>query len=159
MHNLVKNISFIIWTIYYILLTNREIARKNMNKDKYTWNLLTKDIFYLFRLDSFFFLIMFYIYKGFNNDSVTYYLYFVFMVSSLVFILYDLQDKYNIKKNKVKKEKRYYFASFILYLIPGIYYFLKKDIPTVCLWTFAVNFFLPIAIFLTKVLSDILKKK
>jgi len=82
MHNLVKNISFIIWTIYYILLTNREIARKNMNKDKYTWNLLTKDIFYLFRLDSFFFLIMFYIYKGFNNDSVTYYLYFVFMVSS-----------------------------------------------------------------------------
>ena len=158
MHKIVVYISLFIWFIYFILLTNREIFRKNKDKEKYNLNFLKKNVFYLFRLDSLFFLVMFYIYKGFNNDSVTIYLYFVFVVSSLVFILYDLNEKYDIKKNKFKKEKWYYFVAFLMLLIPLVYYLVKKDIASTCFYTLLINFLLPIAIFFTKLIKSRLKK-
>lgn len=155
MHKVVELISFIIWITYYFLLVSREICRKNLNKDKYDINLIKTNIFYLFRLDSLFFLIIFYIYKGFNNESVTIYLYFVFVVSSLVFILYDINDKYNIKKNNYSKEKKYYIISFILMFIPIIYYFITKNVANACFYTLLINFLLPVGIYISHlVLKD-----
>lgn len=159
MYEVVELISFIIWIIYFWILVSREIRRKNMNKDKYTLNYLKKNIFYLIRLDNLFFLIMFYIYKGFNNRSVTIYLYFVFAFASLVFILYDIQDKYDIKKNKIKKEKIYLLGSLILFLMPVIHYRLHKDISLACYYTLIINFLVPIVIFLINIVVKKIKKK
>lgn len=159
MYEVVELISFIIWIIYFWILVSREIRRKNMNKEKYTLSYLKKNIFYLIRLDNLFFLIMFYIYKGFNNTSVTVYLYFVFVVSSLVFILYDIKDKYDIKKNKLNKEKIYLFGSLILFLIPNIHYYFHKDMPIACYYTLIVNFLVPIVIFLINIVMRKIKKK
>lgn len=158
MHEVVELISFIIWIIYFWILVSREVVRKNKNKEKYTWDLLKKNIFYLFRLDSLFFLIMFYIYKGFNNESVTVYLYFVFVVSALVFIFYDISDKYDLKKIKLKKEKIYYIVSFILFLIPLVYYFVTKNIANSCFYTLVLNFLIPIEVFFVKLIKSRLKK-
>lgn len=152
MHDVIVWISFIIWIIYYWLLVNREICRKNKFQEKYTWELLKKDIFYLFRLDNLFFLIMFYIYKGFDNESVTIYLYFVFVVSALVFIFYDIQDKYNLRNNKLIKEKIYYIISLLAFLVPIIYYFSTKDIANSCFYTLLINMLVPIFIFMTRVI-------
>lgn len=153
MQRIVKIISMIIWIIYFWLLIKREIIRKNKNKDKYTWNILKSNIFYLVRLDNLFFLIMFYIYKGFNNDSVTAYLYFVFMFASLVFILYDLDDKYKIKKIDWSKETKYFIGAGILFVIPIIYYLITKDLANSYMLTFIIDFLVPIIIFGTRVLK------
>ncbi len=159
MHEIVVKISFIIWMIYYWILVNREIARKNKNKEKYTWSLLKKDLFYLFRLDNLFFLIMFHLYKGFDNESVTIYLYFVFVVASLVYIFYDINEKYKILKNKIMQEKIYYFISLIVFIIPIIYYFKTNDIPTTCFYTLLINFLVPIIIFMTRIIWHTIKRR
>lgn len=159
MHDIVVKISFIIWMIYYWLLVNREIARKNKNKDKYTWALLKKDIFYLFRMDNLFFVIMFYLYKGFNNDSVTIYLYFVFVVASLVYILYDINEKYKILDNKIVKEKIYYFVALLCFALPIIFYFKEHDFANTCFYTLVLNFLVPIIIFLTRIICTKLKRR
>ena len=152
MQGIVSIISFIIWIIYYYFLVNREIVRKNMNKDKYNFKLLKQDIFYLCRLDSLFYLITFYIYKGFNKTSVTIYLFFIFVFSSLVFILYDINDNYDLKKNNFKKEKIYYLICFIIMFIPLIFYLFKKDITNTCFLTLIINFLIPIIIYITRII-------
>lgn len=150
MQKVVSIVSFIIWLIYYYFLVNREIVRKNKEEKN--------DFFHLFRLDSLFFLITFYIYKGFNNQSVTIYLYFIFMVSSLVYILYEIEDKYNIKENNINKEKIYYILSLLILLIPIIYYLRHKDLAFTCFITLIINFLIPIGIYITKVICKKLKK-
>ena len=158
-HNVVSIISFIIWLFYYFFLVNREIARKNKIKDQYNVSLLKNNIFYLFRLDNLFFLLAFYIYKGFNNASVTIYLYFVFVFASLVFILYDIFDKYDLRKNKLKKEKYYYLGSFLLILIPLIYYLKKHNIANTAYLTLVIDFLVPVVIFIISFIIKAIKNK
>ena len=146
MHKVVSIISFILWIFYYYFLVNRELVRKNSP------NSFKEDFFYLVRLDSLFFLITFYFYKGFNNASVTIYLFFIFIFSSLVFILYDINDNYDIKKIKFKKEKYYYLICLIIMFIPLIYYFKTKNIANTCCYILDINFLIPIIIYIIRII-------
>ncbi len=152
MTNIIVKLGIIVWLIYYIFLVKREILRKNKNMEKYKLKYFKQDIFYLFRLDSIFFLLTFLVYKNFHNEAVTNYLYLVFMFTSLVFIFYELDEKYNLKSLKYQKEKVYYLVSFIMGMIPVIIYFFKKDIGLFCLGTLVIDFLVPIGIYLTKVI-------
>lgn len=145
-HKVVSTVSFLIWLCYYYYLVKREIIHKNQDLN------LKKNIFHLIRLDSLFYLVAFYIYKGFNNNSVTIYLYFIFAFSSLVFILYDLEN-YNQIKINIKKEKIYYLFSFILIFIPIIYYIKTNNIANTEFITLIINFLLPVGINIIKVLD------
>ncbi len=139
MQKVVSIISIIIYLGYYYFLNLREIKKdKDNNK-----------LFYLIRLDSLFYLVTFYIYKGFNKEAVSIYLYFIFMFSSLVFILYDLNDNYDLKK-QIKIDRIYYIIGLSILIIPLIYYLKTNNIINMYFITLIINLLIPLIIYIVK---------
>lgn len=139
MQKVVSIISIIIYLGYYYFLNLREIKKdKDNNK-----------LFYLIRLDSLFYLVTFYIYKGFNKEAVSIYLYFIFMFSSLVFILYDLNDNYDLKK-QIKIDRIYYIIGLGILIIPLIYYLKTNNIINMYFITLIINLLIPLIIYIVK---------
>jgi len=136
---------FIIWFCYlYIIISKEIIVFKKI--DNY-WEYFKDNLFEIFRFDILILLIVFYYYSKFNNIAVSIYLFDAMMLFLLVNLLYE---NINIKKIEIYKNKIYYIISFIIGIIPVIYYFQKKDINYTLLMIFFIIYLYPLIFILLK---------
>jgi len=136
---------FIIWFCYlYIIISKEIIVFKKI--DNY-WEYFKDNLFEIFRFDILILLIVFYYYSKFNNIAVSIYLFDAMMLFLLVNLLFE---NININKIKIYKNKIYYIISFIIGIIPVIYYFQKKDINYTLLMIFFIIYLYPLIFILLK---------
>lgn len=131
MIEVIEYISLFIWMIFLFLSIYRETCRKK-----------EINIFHLIRVDSVFFLALYIIYNDFARYEVLPYLYSVIIITSLVYLLYDIVDNYKFKKI-AKKDYIYYIGGMVVVALVLIYYFIWGRITKVFIITLIVNLLIP----------------
>lgn len=153
MIEVIEYCGLILWLIYLILLANREISRKIKYENEYTKELIIKKPFHLIRIDSLFFLIVYLIYNNFADNRVLPYLYLIIVLTNIVYVLYDISDNYKEIKISLQKEYIYYLGVIVLLVIAGLYLFIIRNLFNTCTLTLVLNLFVPIYIWLVKILK------
>lgn len=144
MYKTIDYFGFILWVIYLILFMNREIKRKNKYIEEYNFKMIINKPFHLIRIDSVFFLIVYFIYSNLSDNRLLPYLYVIIIITNIVYVLYDMSDNYKLDKIKFRNEIFNYLAIILLIIIIIITLLLKVDLNNVCILTLTLNLFIPI---------------
>ena len=144
-------ISIILWMVYLFLLINREICRKNKLAKEYNKALILKHPFHIIRIDSLFFLIVFWIYQDFVDNRVLLYLYLIIVLTIIVYVIYDLADNYSNIKKSFKNEWPNYLCGIIIVAFVLSYGFVSDNLLNTCAITLALNLIVPIYVWLIKI--------
>lgn len=153
MTEVIEYCSLILWVVYLFLFTKREISRKNKYTAEYTKELIIKKPFHIIRIDSSFFLIVYFIYNNFADSRVLPYIYAVIVLTNIVYVIYDITDNYKEYKINLKKEFIYYIGMVILVLIALIYLVSTNNLINTCALSLVLNMFVPIYIWLIKIIK------
>ncbi len=153
MTEVIEYCSLILWVVYLFLFTKREISRKNKYTAEYTKELIIKKPFHIIRIDSSFFLIVYFIYNNFADSRVLPYIYAVIVLTNIVYVIYDITDNYKEYKINLKKEFIYYIGMVILVLIALIYLVSTNNLINTCALSLVLNMFVPIYIWLVKIIK------
>ena len=75
------------------------------------------------------------------------------MLTNIVYVLYDISDNYKEIKISLQKEYIYYLGVIVLLVIAGLYLFITRNLFNTCTLTLVLNLFVPIYIWLVKILK------
>lgn len=142
MNDVVAYVSLGIWGIYFFLLIYRELRRVKKEPDKFAGKNILKHPFHLLRIDSLFFLLIYLVYNNFAKEIVLPYLYFIIVVTNIVYLLYDLGDNYGFKWPE-KRELVYFFGGLIIIGFLLLYLVVKKNLLKLSIITLIVNLLVP----------------
>lgn len=138
MNNVVEYFSLTIWIIYFFLALYREVRR---NKDS-DIKMILKHPFHFIRIDSVFFLGIYLTYNNFARDEVLFYLYGVIVITSLVYLLYDLVDNYGFNKIN-KKDYKYYLGGCGIVIVLAMFWLITKRSILTSTLTLVINLLIP----------------
>ena len=134
MNNVVSWISIGLWIVYGLLFIYREVLR---NK-----GLKNNNIFHLIRFDTILFLAIYIFYQYYADNIKFFYLYLALIITSIVYIIYDIVDNYG--RNNNKGSFLYYFIFIIIATILCFYYAITHNYLLVTTITLVINIFIPL---------------
>lgn len=154
MYKTIDYFGFILWVIYLILFMNREIKRKNKYIEEYNFKMIINKPFHLIRIDSVFFLIVYFIYSNLSDNRLLPYLYVIIIITNIVYVLYDMSDNYKLDKIKFRNAIFNYLAIILLIIIIIITLLLKVDLNNICILTLTLNLFIPIWVWIINMIKN-----
>lgn len=148
MNKVVEYISLALWGTYLIFATYREIKSVNGSI-----KLILKKPFHFIRIDSLLFLIIYLVYNNFARIEVLPYLYLIIVLTSVVYLMYDLTDNYKFKKLKKWEYLVFIPVVIVLILVLSYLYFSEKMLRVATI-TLIINLFIPAYVSLVKFLKN-----
>lgn len=134
----IEYVSIMLWVIYYYMAIGREVKKKN----KFTLKALVKNPFKFIHSASLIFLIVYLLYQNYIREEVIPFVYFIIILTNVVYLGYDIHDNYQRKLNK--REFYRVLLSLLLVGIVCIYILINGNILVALVLTLIIDVFIPL---------------
>lgn len=151
MNDIIIYLTFITWILYYSRVCSYAI--KDTKKIKITLSWLKKNIFKMFHIDMIILIGIFIYFVSYEQDLVTKMLFSTINIYLFVNSFYDTRRTSKIKT--IKSENNVIIATFIISLLPIIYYFITKELTNTYYIMLGYSFFYYIVVFICRFIIKI----